>query len=72
MVTQLYTDLKLIFDKYDIDRNEELDDAEFEALLRGLLKENSQQELDYIFWNMFRVDRKGKGSVEFEDFVNVY
>jgi Ca2+-binding EF-hand superfamily protein len=72
VVTQLYTDLKLIFDKYDIDRNEELDDAEFEALLRGLLKENSQQELDYIFWNMFRVDRKGKGSVEFEDFVNVY
>ena len=27
VVTQLYTDLKLIFDKYDIDRNEELDDS---------------------------------------------
>lgn len=72
VVTQLYTDLKGIFDKYDMDHNEELDDSEFEALLRGLLKENSQQELDYIFWNMFRVDKKGKGTVEFEDFVAVF
>lgn len=65
VVTQLYTDLKLIFDKYDHNNDEALDDKELEGLLRGVLKENSQQELDYIFWNMFRIDKKGKGAIEF-------
>ena len=43
VVTQLYTDLKVIFDKYDNNNDEELNDEELENLLRGLLKENSQQ-----------------------------
>lgn len=65
VVTQLYTDLKAIFDKYDANNDEELDDKELQNLLRGVLKMNTQHELDYIFWNMFRIDKKGKGSVEF-------
>lgn len=42
VVTQLYTDLKAIFDKYDVNNDEELDDKELEALLRGVLKMNTQ------------------------------
>lgn len=35
-----------------------------------VLHENTQRELDYIFWNLFRVDPNTDRKTEFLEFVN--
>jgi hypothetical protein len=37
-----------------------------------VLHETSQKELDYIFWNFFRVDPNTDKKTEFNEFVNLW
>jgi hypothetical protein len=42
-----------------------LNEAEVKAFVMEVLHETSQRELDYVFWNIFRVDPDGNRQVEF-------
>lgn len=39
---------------------------DIKLLIRDILREHTQQELDYVFWNFFRLDRDENEQVEFE------
>lgn len=41
-------------------------ESEVKAFVMEVLNETSQRELDYVFWNIFRVDPDGNRQVEFE------
>jgi hypothetical protein len=43
-----------------------LTEPEIKAFVTEVLHETSQRELDYIFWNIFRVDPDGNRHIEFE------
>lgn len=58
--------MKKYFDKYDIGSKGYLNETELKAFVVEVLQETSQKELDYVFWNIFRVDPDGNKQVEFE------
>ena len=55
----IWGELKTYFDKYDIGSKEFLNEKEVKAFVVEVLQETSQKELDYVFWNMFRIDPDG-------------
>lgn len=62
----VWGELKKYFDKYDIGSKGYLNESEIKAFVIEVLQETSQKELDYIFWNIFRVDPDGNRQIEFE------
>ncbi len=62
----IWAELKKYFDKYDIGSKGYLNEAEIKAFVIEVLQETSQKELDYVFWNIFRVDPDGNRQIEFE------
>jgi Ca2+-binding EF-hand superfamily protein len=46
-----------------------LQESELEQLVREVLHETTQNELEYIFWNMFRYDPNNDKNIEFEEFA---
>ena len=62
----IWTELKKYFEKYDIGSKGYLNEAEIKAFVIEVLQETSQKELDYVFWNIFRVDPDGNRQIEFE------
>lgn len=62
----IWGELKKYFDKYDIGSKGYLNETELKAFVIEVLQETSQKELDYVFWNIFRVDPDGNKQVEFE------
>ena len=46
-----------------------LHEEELELLVREVLHETTQKELEYIFWNMFRYDPNNDKNIEFEEFA---
>ena len=59
----IWAELKKYFDKYDIGSKGYLNESEIKAFV---MQETSQKELDYVFWNIFRVDPDGNKQIEFE------
>ncbi len=62
----IWGELKKYFDKYDVGSKGHLNEAEIKAFVIEVLQETSQKELDYVFWNIFRVDPDGNKQIEFE------
>jgi Ca2+-binding EF-hand superfamily protein len=62
----IWTELKKYFEKYDIGSKGYLNETEIKAFVIEVLQETSQKELDYVFWNIFRVDPDGNRQIEFE------
>lgn len=65
-IEAIWGELKRYFDRYDIGSKGYLTEAEVKAFVIEVLQETSQRELDYIFWNIFRVDPDGNRQVQFE------
>lgn len=52
----MWDELKRYFDKYDQGAKGFLTNQELKAFVVEILNETTERELDYIFWNLFRVD----------------
>ena len=46
----------MYFDRYDQGSKGYLIESELKSFVIEILRESSQRELDYVFWNLFRVD----------------
>jgi len=65
----MWDELKAYFDKYDKGAKTFLREDELKAFVIEVLHETSQRELDYVFWNLFRVDNNANKEVDFTEFV---
>ena len=54
---------------YDFDRNQQFNEAEINAALTGLLRED-ENELKYVTRNVFRYDRDNNKEVTYDEFTN--
>lgn len=45
--------------------------GQVEYVVRNIIGENDQMELDYIFKNLFRLDADNSGGVSFNEFVTL-
>lgn len=55
-INAIWDELKVYFDKYDSGSKGHLTEDDLRRFVIEVLQENTQRELDYIFWNLFRVD----------------
>jgi hypothetical protein len=55
-LTKIWDRLKQHFDNYDTGSKKYLNADDLKRFLKDQLNETSQRELDYVFWNLFRVD----------------
>jgi Ca2+-binding EF-hand superfamily protein len=68
-VSAIWDELKVYFDRYDKGGKKFLNDEELRAFVIEVLKETTERELNYVFWNLFRVDSNLNKEVEFSEFV---
>lgn len=68
---RIWNELRELFNHYLKGGSKTLARAEVKLLINDVLKEQTQSEQDYVFWNYFRLDKDGNEAVEFEEFVNV-
>jgi len=68
-VNAIWDELKVYFDKYDQGAKGFLVETELKAFVVEVLQETTQRELDYVFWNLFRVDSNSNKEVDFLEFV---
>lgn len=66
---QLWGKLKDVFGKY-LNQNEEIDIKTVEEIVVDVLHEESQNEVDYVMKNIFRLDVDNSGSVSFLELGN--
>lgn len=66
---RIWDELKAYFDRYDADKSGWLTEEEFKAFVKDILCETSQADIDYIFWNIFRIDNNSNKQIEFEEFA---
>lgn len=64
-VEAIWGELKKYFDEYDQGHKGYLNEAEMKKFVIEVLNETSQRELDYVFWNFFRIDPNANRQVEF-------
>lgn len=64
-VNAIWDELKVYFDKYDAGKKGFLIETELKAFVVEILQETTQRELDYVFWNLFRVDSNSNKEVDF-------
>lgn len=55
-IQAIWGELKAYFDKYDTGSKGHLNEEDLRRFVIEVLNENTQRELDYVFWNIFRVD----------------
>jgi Ca2+-binding EF-hand superfamily protein len=68
-VGAIWDELKVYFDKYDQGKKGFLNEAELKAFVIEVLNETTERELNYVFWNLFRVDSNANKEVDFQEFV---
>lgn len=68
-VNAIWDELKVYFDKYDQGKKTFLNEAELKSFVIEVLKETTERELNYVFWNLFRVDSNSNKEVDFPEFV---
>lgn len=66
---ELWSKLKVVFSNY-IKGNDEIDIQSVEQIVVEVLHEESQNEIDYVMKNIFRLDVDGSGSVSFTELGN--
>lgn len=66
--SSLWKNLKTIYDRY-AEANGEIPTSKVEEIVVDVLGETTQQEIDYVVKNMFRLDADGSGHVDFLEFV---
>lgn len=64
---EIWSDLKALYMHYV--KGKYLQENELELLVREVLHETTQKELEYIFWNMFRYDPNNDKNIEYEEFA---
>ena len=69
--SRVWNELRELFNHYLKGGAKTLGRNEVKLLIADVLREQSQSEIDYVFWNYFRLDKDGNDSVEFEEFVNI-
>jgi Ca2+-binding EF-hand superfamily protein len=71
-INEIWGELKTYFDKYDTGAKGYLTEDNMKKFVVEVLQENTQRELDYIFWNFFRVDPNTDRKTEFNEFVSMW
>lgn len=64
-VQAIWDELKTYFDRYDKGAKGHLAEPELKAFVVEVLQETTERELNYVFWNLFRVDVDSNKEVEF-------
>jgi Ca2+-binding EF-hand superfamily protein len=64
-VQAIWDELKRYFDKYDNGKKGYLAEGELRAFVMEVLQETTERELNYVFWNLFRVDSDSNKEVDF-------
>lgn len=70
-VQAIWDELKVYFDKYDVGLKGHLAENELKNFLVEVLQETTERELNYVFWNLFRVDSDSNKEVDFNEFVSI-
>lgn len=65
-VELIWGELKRLFDLYDGGSKGYLSEEEFKSFAVEVLNEKSDNELKYIFWNLFRLDEDSDMKIQFE------
>lgn len=65
----LWGKLREVFGKY-MDANDEINIKTVEEIVVDVLKEESQNEIDYVMKNIFRIDVDNSGTVSFTELGN--
>ncbi len=68
-VQAIWDELKKYFDRYDSGKKGFLKESELKEFVMEVLQETTERELNYVFWNLFRVDKDSNKEVEFLEFV---
>lgn len=71
-VTLIWDELKVYFDKYDEGSKGFLNEENLRKFVIEVLKETTERELNYVFWNLFRVDSNANKEVDFLEFVTIF
>jgi Ca2+-binding EF-hand superfamily protein len=66
---EIWSELRALYKHYV--KGEFLTEQELELLVVQVLNESNKRDLEYVFWNMFRVDPNSDKKIEFEEFVSV-
>nr|BAJ98216.1 predicted protein [Hordeum vulgare subsp. vulgare] len=69
-VQAIWDELKVYFDKYDVGLKGHLAENELKNFLVEVLQETTERELNYVFWNLFRVDSDSNKEVDFNEFAS--
>ena len=69
MRDDLWSSLKKVYDGVSNGRDD-INTVQVESVVKNIMKETDQMELDYIFKNLFRLDLDGSGGVSFNEFVS--
>lgn len=69
MRNQLWSNLKKIYDKFPV-QGGEMSIETVEEFIRTAMGEGSQQEVDYVMKNIFRLDADKSGFVSFRELAN--
>lgn len=69
--SSLWGGLKNVFDSVSQGK-EVISIPDVEFVVKTIIKETDQLELDYIFKNLFRLDVDNSGSVTFNEFANFF
>jgi Ca2+-binding EF-hand superfamily protein len=59
----IWSELKEYFDRFDEGNKGYLTESDLKNFIIQVLNETTQRELDYIFWNMFRIDPNGDKAI---------
>lgn len=68
-INAIWDELKAYFDRYDSGSKGYLNEDDLRRFVIEVLNENTQRELDYVFWNIFRVDPNSDRKTEFHEFA---
>ena len=61
----IWDELKKYFDRYDSGKKGHLKENELREFVIEILQETSERELNYVFWNLFRVDKDSNKELDF-------
>ena len=68
----LWDKLKPIFNRYSNKTTGEIQTSKVQEIVMDVLGETTQEEINYVIKNMFRLDSDGSGTVSFLEFVILY
>lgn len=69
MRDSLWSGLRTIYNKVSNGKSD-ISTSQVEYVVKNVIGETDQMELDYIFKNLFRLDPDGSGGVDFNEFVS--